>query len=55
MELKHAAKDGASNCDYLLIVPYGIETGLPAADIETWTNLLIVPYGIETFATLFHK
>ena len=35
MELKLRAVDSREERERLLIVPYGIETGLPAADIET--------------------
>ena len=39
----------ADDANFLLIVPYGIETTLGATSSSETATLLIVPYGIETF------
>ena len=47
MELKQGKKPIVALIDYLLIVPYGIETSLNKP-LNYRIVLLIVPYGIET-------
>ena len=47
MELKHNQSVANILVDWLLIVPYGIETDLIEV-FEFLSSLLIVPYGIET-------
>ena len=47
MELKLFHVDFRTSPKVLLIVPYGIETGIRFYDIHQ-RALLIVPYGIET-------
>ena len=49
MELKHKSKFFLLFICVLLIVPYGIETGLLPGTYSHLMELLIVPYGIETF------
>ena len=48
MELKLGITYQPDMVDYLLIVPYGIETLLKEVLILISILLLIVPYGIET-------
>ena len=53
MELKPGDIISSSAWEYLLIVPYGIETK-PFRTL-TWTIiLLIVPYGIETMDAMMY-
>ena len=47
MELKHTYDQSATTRIVLLIVPYGIETTVTNAMVDS-VSLLIVPYGIET-------
>ena len=52
MELKQQSPNKPLPAAELLIVPYGIETGLQEAEI--WhIQLLIVPYGIETLNRVY--
>ena len=48
MELKRCRMGRKSSAVQLLIVPYGIETGIVRITFQTGIDLLIVPYGIET-------
>ena len=47
MELKRTDPSGTEKRCELLIVPYGIETGIRQNGLQG-AYLLIVPYGIET-------
>ena len=48
MELKPARLRKLVSKDFLLIVPYGIETADVSVSSLSRFRLLIVPYGIET-------
>ena len=48
MELKRLKLFQSFFTSSLLIVPYGIETGIIPALVRMLFGLLIVPYGIET-------
>ena len=48
MELKLTSNEVDTICEFLLIVPYGIETSQLRWELGLPCRLLIVPYGIET-------
>ena len=52
MELKPSRVNVSVSLNPLLIVPYGIETGLFSILLLSVLFLLIVPYGIETRTVL---